>query len=183
MNVLEEIDLINGLKQQKEEAFIELVNLFKKKVINLCYSYTEDRDEAEDLSQEVFLSLYNSIRNFRGDSLLSTYIYKITLSKCIDYKRKRKIISLLTGFPQARKEISIDVDDKLYVRQIINGLNKDMKIVIILHYYIGLNYREISEVLNTSTKAVEGKIYRAKQKMRKEFEKEGYRICSKNGIL
>lgn len=70
-----ENELIKGLKLGSEDAFIELVEQYKKKIISLCYTYTNDYQEAEDISQEVFISIFNSIKNFRGECSLSTYIY------------------------------------------------------------------------------------------------------------
>lgn len=183
MKYLDSENLIYELKQKKESAFIELVNSYKKKVASLCFSYTEDVHEAEDLSQEVFISVFNHINGFRGECSLSTYIYRITISKCIDYKRKKSIKSFLTGLVQLEKSEETDLDDKYFVRQSINELSKDMKTVVILYYYIGLSYKEIGDILNISTKAVEGKLYRAKQKLKLKLEKGGYSTCSKSGII
>jgi RNA polymerase sigma factor (sigma-70 family) len=171
---VDEGQLIKALKNRDEDAFIEVVGKYRKKVASLCYSYTEDSYEAEDLSQEVFISLYNSMKNFRGESSLSTYIYKITVSKCIDYKRRRSIKSFLTGLLHLEKSSDEDLVDKNFVRDIIKGLPEELKTPVLLFYYTGLSQKEIAEILNTTAKAVEGRIYRAKQKIRHELEKEGY---------
>jgi RNA polymerase sigma-70 factor (ECF subfamily) len=169
-------EIIAGMRSGNENSFIEMVNNYKKKVISLCYSYTSDYQEAEDLSQEVFISLFKNIFNFRGDCSLSTYIYRITVSRCLDYKRKRSIKNFLTGLTgNVEKETAdADIDEKNYVQQCIKALKEDLRLPVVMHYYIGLNYNEIAEILNTSAKAVEGRIYRAKQKLRVEFEKGGY---------
>jgi RNA polymerase sigma-70 factor (ECF subfamily) len=180
---LEERDLVAGLKEGNEECFIRVVDLYKKKVISLCYSYTRDYQEAEDLSQEVFITIYNSIHGFRGDCSLSTYIYKIGVSRCLDFKRKKSIKNFLTGLINVQKDESIDVDDKNYIRQCVMSLPEELKTAVVLYYYVGLSQKEIGEVLNISQKNVEGKIYRAKQKLRVELEKGGYLACSKNGMI
>ena len=180
---MNEHELIEGLKIKDEECFLELVNKFKKKIVSLCYTYTLDFAEAEDLSQEVFLSLFNSINNFRGDSSLSTYIYKITLSKCADYKRKRSIKNFLSGLLNFQTNNGDDIDERNYIKECILSLPEDLKKAVILYYYIGLTQKEIGNILNISEKAVEGRIYRAKQKLRIEFEKEGYELCRKNETL
>jgi RNA polymerase sigma-70 factor (ECF subfamily) len=177
---LNEQDLIEGLKNRDEQCFLEVVNSFKKKILSLCYTYTEDYIEAEDLSQEVFISIYKSIANFRGEAALSTYIYRITLSKCMDYKRKRSIKNFLSGLLSFQASSEENIDDKNYVRECILALPEDLKKVIVLYYYIGLSQKEIGSILNISEKAVEGRIYRAKQKLKIEFEKEGYGLCRKN---
>jgi RNA polymerase sigma factor (sigma-70 family) len=180
---LDEDDLIGGLKIGDENCFIEIVNAYKKKLISLCYSYTSDYQEAEDLSQEVFISLFKSINNFRGDCSFSTYLYKITVSRCLDYKRKRSIKDFLTGLIPEQGARDDDIDEKNFIQECIKSLKNDLRLPIIFHYYIGLSYNEIGEILNTSPKAIEGRIYRAKQKLKIEFEKGGYEEWSRKGII
>lgn len=180
---MEEDELIFGLKKEDETCFLELVNSYKKKVISLCYSYAKDYQEAEDLSQEVFISVFKSIKNFRGDCSLSTYIYKITVSRCLDYKRKRSIKNFLTGLIPHEGHKDEDIDEKNFVRTCVCSLKDELRLPIIMHYYTGLNYKEIGEVLGISEKAVEGRVYRAKHKLKTEFEKGGYGQWSRNGII
>ena len=180
---MQEQEIIQGLKNRNNEVFLELVNSYKKKIISLCYSYTNDYYEAEDLSQEVFISLYNNINRFREECSLSTYIYRITVSRCLDYKRKKSIKGFLTGLLNNYKEDTIDYDDKNYVRDCINNLSEELKVPIVLYYYVGLSQSEIGNVLKISSKAVEGRIYRGKQKLKIEFEKEGYLLCGNKEMI
>lgn len=176
-------DIVKRLKNGDEECFITLVNEYKRRVISLCFSYAKDYQEAEDISQEVFLSLYKNIGSFREECSLSTYIYKITVSRCLDFKRKRSIKDFLTGLTGLSEKPDKDIDEKNFVQSCIKALKEDLKLPIILHYYIGLNYNEIGEILNTSAKAIEGRIYRAKQKLKTELMKGGYNEWSSKGII
>lgn len=178
-----EEEIVSGLKKGDEDCFIELVDLYKKKVISLCYSYTRDYQEAEDLSQEVFISIFRGINNFRGDCSFSTYIYKITVSRCLDYKRKKSIKGFLTGLISSEGARDEDVDEKNFVQQCIKSLKDELRLPVVLHYYVGLNFREIADILNTTEKAVEGRIYRARQKLKIEFEKGGYGEWSRREII
>jgi RNA polymerase sigma factor (sigma-70 family) len=181
---LEEHQIVERLKNKDNECFIELINQYKRKVISLCYAYTEDYFEAEDLSQEVFITLYNNIVKFREECSLSTYIYKISMSKALDYKRKRSLKGFLTGlFNTNIEQPQCDIDEKNYVRQCINSLTRDLKEAVVLYYYIGLNQKEISRVLNVSQKTIEGRIYRAKQKLRIEIQREDGTVCKKSGMI
>lgn len=180
---MSEEELIEGLKSRNEQAFIWLIELYKRKVISLCSSYTQDYHEAEDLSQEVFISLYNSINNFRKECSLSTYIYKIAVSRCLDYKRKTNIKSFLTGLFKNESTEDRDVDDRNFIREAIKSLPNDLKTPVVLFYYTGLSQKEIGEILKITTKTVEGRIYRAKQKLRLELEKGGYNVCSRNEMI
>lgn len=177
-----EEELLEKLKSGDKEAFIMLVDKYRKKVISLCYSYTGDYGEAEDLSQEAFLSLYKGIESFRGDSSLSTYLYRITINKCLSYKKRINLKEFVGGLFGYYKE-EVDYEEKAYVRQCIDALSKDLKTPVLLYYYLGLSYKEISEILNISERAVEGRLYRAKGKVKLKIEKEEGLIWSKNGIL
>lgn len=176
-------DIICGLKSGDESCFIELVNFYKKKVISLCYSYARDYQEAEDLSQEVFISIFKGISNFRGDCSLSTYVYKITVSRCIDYKRKKSIKNFLTGLVSLKSSQEDDIDEKNFIQHCIKSLKDELRLPIMLHFYIGLSFKEIAQVLNTTPRAVEGRVYRAKQKLRILYEKGGYEGCIKKEMI
>ena len=181
---MEEHQIVERLKNKDNECFIEIINQYKRKVISLCYAYTQDYFEAEDLSQEVFLALHNNIVKFREECSLSTYIYKISMSKALDYKRKKSLKGFLTGlFNINTAQSECDIDEKNYTRQCIIKLPEDLKQAIVLYYYIGLNQKEISQILNISQKAVEGRIYRAKQKLRIEIQREDVIVCKKSGIV
>lgn len=181
--LLDEKTLVEGIKNGDEESFIEVVDMFKRKILSLCYSYTKDYQEAEDLSQEVFIKLYNSIDNFRGECSLATYIYKITVSKCLDYVRKNRFKNLFTGLIKDEEDRTESFEDKGYIKQCIVALPEKFKTPVILHYYMGLSYKEIGDILNITAKNVEGRIYRAKQRLKKELESEGYFECSRNGMI
>ena len=81
---MEEKNLIKNLKLQDEDAFKYLVENYKDFVFNTCISIIQNIDDSDDISQEVFIQIYRSINNFKEKSSLSTWIYKITISKCFD---------------------------------------------------------------------------------------------------
>lgn len=182
---MDETEIISRLKMKDQDAFLYVVDSYKKKVASLCFSYTSDYYEAEDLSQEVFIALFNSIKNYRGECSLSTYLYKITISKCLDFKRKKSIKNFLTGLISISRDESEDqdLDEKNFIRQCISSLPQDLKAPLVLYYYIGLSQKEIGEILELSSRAVEGRIYRAKSKLKEKLEKEGYSACRQNGMI
>ncbi|MGH4125965.1 MAG: RNA polymerase sigma factor [Clostridium sp.] len=181
---MEDHQIVERLRNKDNECFIETINKYKRKVISLCYAYTQDYFEAEDLSQEVFIALYNNIVKFREECSLSTYIYKISMSKALDYKRKRSIKGFLTGlFNTNIQHNECDIDEKNHIRQCINSLPRDLKQVIVLYYYIGLSQKEIASVINISQKTVEGRVYRAKQKLKIEIQRGDITVCKKIGMI
>jgi len=180
---LEEDHIVEKLKAGNEDAMMEVIEKYKKKLISFCYYYTLNYHDAEDLSQEVFISLYNSVRNFRGDCSLSTYLYKIAVSRCMDYKRKKNIKNFLVGLFSYHKKVEGDFEEDNHVWQCILSLEENVKVSMLLYYYIGLSQAEIAEVLTISVKSVEGRIYRGKKKLKEKLEEGGSMPCNKIGTI
>ena len=82
--------MIDRLKSNDRNAFTELIALYKNSVMTTCYRFLLDKEDAEDISQDVFVEVFQSIHSFRGDAALSTWIYRITVTKCLDEIKRRK---------------------------------------------------------------------------------------------
>ena len=171
---------LQRLKTGDKLAFNELVILYKHSVINTCYRFLLNNEDAEDISQDVFVEIYLSIQNFRGDAKLSTWIYRITITKCLDEikkrNRKKRISSLgkllhlddvanwITGgkLPDADLETS---DTISIINKTLNLLPDNQRIAFTLSKIDGFTNQEIAEIMKTTTIAVESLIYRAKKKV------------------
>lgn len=180
---MKEDEILDGIRCGREESFLKLVDLYKKRIISLCYSYAGDFQEAEDLSQEVFITLYRNLPSFRGECSISTYLYRIAVSRCLDYKRRKSIRGFLTGLFQNEVCQEQDLDEKNHIRSCVLSLPEELKVPVILYYYMGLTQREIGEVLKLPPKTIEGRLYRAKKRLKKDIEKGDEFICSRNGIV
>ena len=90
MPVLNEWNLIERLKKGDEAAFKEIVESSQGLVYNTALGIVQNPEDAEDVTQEVFVQLYESIKSFKGESKLSTWLYRITVSKAMDHLRKKK---------------------------------------------------------------------------------------------
>jgi RNA polymerase sigma-70 factor, ECF subfamily len=172
--------LIDRLKNNDRTAFDELVTLYKYRVINTCYRFLLDKDDAEDVSQEVFIEVFQSIKSFRGDSKLSTWIYRIAVTKSLDEikkrNRKKRISSLgkilhlddvanwISGgkMPDADLETS---DKMAAINKALNQLPENQRIAFTLSKIDGFTNQEIADIMKTTTIAVESLIYRAKKKV------------------
>ena len=86
---MEDRDLVQEVLSGKNSAFRALVEEYQDRVFNACLNVLRDREDAEDVAQEVFIEVFNSLRSFRGDSKLSTWIYRIAVSKSLDLLRWR----------------------------------------------------------------------------------------------
>ena len=184
---MEEKDLIRKLKLKDEESFKFLVEKYKNKVYNTSLSIIQNSEDAEDLSQEVFIQIFKSINSFKQKSSLSTWIYRITLSKSFEYirfKRRKKRFSILVNF--FRKDGSIinipefehpgvlleKKEDSKLLFEAIDKLNYEQKTAYILKNIEGLSYKKISKIMNKSTSAIESLIFRAKKKLKIELKKK-----------
>ena len=82
---------INELGQGNREAYSQLIDDYEQKVFATCISFLPNKEDAEDIAQEVFLEVFKSIKKFKGNSKLSTWIYRITTNKCLEFIRKKKL--------------------------------------------------------------------------------------------
>jgi len=181
---MQETELVNKLKNGDEEAFRIIFNENHKKVVNACYRMVNDIETAEDLTQEVFIKVYSSIHQFRGESQLSTWIYRIAITKSLDHlraqKRKKRmaILKYLSGDEEHQIEIEapkdlnpdVIVDNSERMKILSNAINKlpeNQRVAFSLSKYDEMSSKEIAELLSTSVSAVESLIHRAKKNLEK----------------
>lgn len=183
---MQDSELINRLRNKDEEAFRIIFNDNHKKVVNACYRLVNDIDTAEDITQDVFIKVFYSIEQFRGDSQLSTWIYRIAITKSLDYlraqKRKKRlaILKYFSGNEEKQIEIEapedqrpdllIDNSERMKVlNEAINSLPENQRIAFSLSKYDEISTKEIAEVLTTTVSAVESLIHRAKKNLEKKL--------------
>ncbi len=171
-----ETEFIELLKQGEETSWRELVEEFKDKVFKTALSYIPFADEAEDLTQDVFVEVYKSIQNFRGDSSLSTWIFRITVNKAINYLKKNKKHHMSRSvedydvFEPSESEITSDASEifqqkeyRRIIQQAIRDIPERQASVFVLHKIEGKSYKEISDILNISVSSVESLMFRARK--------------------
>ncbi len=184
--MLDENILIQDLKEGKELAFKTIVDSYQNMVFNTCLSIVKSEEDAEDISQEVFVQVYQSIGSFKGESKLSTWIYRIATTKSLDHERKKKRKKRF-GFVKSifgdESEVMINppdfnhpgvaLDKKENAARLFKAIDKlpeNQKIAFILNKVEGLSYQEVSEVMEVSVSSVESLLHRAKNNLRKILE-------------
>ena len=188
---MQEKELIIKIKEGDKEAFSVLVNGFSQKVMNTCYKFLLNREDARDLSQEVFVEVFQSIGSFREESKLSTWIYRIAVTKCLDEIKKRKRKKRITSFGRllhldelanwisggSMPDKSIIEKERMdELMEALNVLPDSQRVAFTLSKIDGYSNPEIAEIMNTTTIAVESLVYRAKKRVSAELE----RILKKN---
>ena len=175
--------LILALQQKSEPAFKELVETFQDMVFNVCLGMLRDVEEAEESAQDVFIEVYKSVEGFRGESKLSTWIYRIATTKCLEKIRMRKakkrfaFLSSLSGDHQHDlKKLSnyvhpgVQMEQNENAKALFNAIEQladNQRIAFTLHKIEGLPYEEIAQVMNLSLSSVESLMFRAKQNLKK----------------
>lgn len=181
-------DWITKLKLGDRDTFREFVEEYKNKVLNTCYNFVRNVHDAEDVSQEVFIEIFNSIHKFKNNSQIGTWVYRITVSKCLDFlrkknqkKRKVQILSIFgikdfeheieSQAPQTPAEILESDDQTQIILSQIGKLPDNQRAALTLNKLENLSIREIAEILQTSETAVESLLQRAKANLKKKLSK------------
>ena len=190
---MNEKEIIEKLKHHDPQTIKEVVETHQKGIINLCYRFLQNREDAEDTAQEVFVELFRSIGRFRQQCKLSTWIYQIAVSKSLDQIRKKKrkkrltiIQSILLKENQAEQipaawenqpEFQSEKRERLRIlQQAIDSLNQNQKIAITLSKIEGISNKKVAEIMELSVSSVESLLFRAKSNLKKEL----YKFYEKN---
>jgi RNA polymerase sigma-70 factor (ECF subfamily) len=169
-----DLELIEQVKSGNDRAFSEIVNRYEKKVFFVAKRMLNDDDESADATQEVFIKLHDSLKKFRGEANLYTYIYRIATNVSISYLRKRKVravvrldevvSNMLTGGSEPQRDVDQDELRKL-VSKAVAGLPVQQRQVFILRFYEELSYEEIAQVMHRSLGALKANYFHAMKKI------------------
>lgn len=167
----EDFQLIEKFKLGNENAFTELVVKHKEKVRNLVYLTLGDVDYVDDISQDVFISVYHKLKEFRFESKFTTWLYRITVNKCRDYLRKKRVRSIFVAIKEVDYERggrtnadSIDIPN--LVRKAIKRLPEKLKVPLVLRDIDGYSYQEIADKLECEVGTVKSRIFRARETLK-----------------
>ncbi len=180
-------ELVEQLQQGNESAFSKLVDEWQDMVYNTAIGIVQNPQDADDITQEVFMQVYQSISSFKGESKFSTWLYRITLSKALDQEKKKKrkkrfaFVQQLFGNQGEELVQSIEfehpgilMEKKESAQALFKALKQipdNQRIAFTLHKLEGQSYLEIAEIMNTSLYAVESLMSRAKANLKKQLNK------------
>lgn len=184
---MDESELIKGIQQSDRQAFRILVETYQKMVVNTCLGIVHNQADAEDLAQDVFMEVFRTSGNFRGDSKLSTWLYRIATNRSLNFirntKRKRFWQSIEETFAGGRnnhREISENRGDqpdneinetqrKQVLYHAIDQLTEKQRVAFTLNKYEDLSYQQIAEIMEISLASVESLIHRAKKNLQDQL--------------
>ncbi len=182
--ILNEDEIVRALKAGNSSAYEMLVKTFQKKVYNTCLGLLQNEEDAEDICQEVFIAVFQSINQFKGEAKLSTWIYRITVTRSLEFlrmkKRKKRFAILQAIFTNEQGETKIQATNFVHpgvqlenkeraaiLFKTIDKLPENQKTAFILHKVEDLSYTEIAAVMKLSLSSVESLMFRAKQNLQK----------------
>jgi RNA polymerase sigma factor (sigma-70 family) len=187
-NRLSEQNFIKELQKGNQSAFGQLLDTYQQKVFGTCISFIPNKEDAEDVSQEVFIVVFKSIHQFKENSKLSTWIYKIATNKCLEFIRKKNAKKRFS-FMQTLLGNEIPFDKTNYFTEVnhpgillenqeksalifkaIDTLTESQRIIFTLAKIDEKSYQEIVEITGKSLSSVESILFRAKKALQQKLE-------------
>ena len=184
---IDDRELLRRITEKDLGAFKMLIDRFQNKVLGLCSRLLDNRQNAEDVAQDVFFQVYRSSGKFRHDCLVSTWIYRIAINRCRNFRRDNRKFSLWgelhrglsnEGWDEQALGASAEEDPESaweenetreLIRKAVASLPEKQKTMLILHKFEGHSYKEIAEILDVSLPSVESCLHRAKINLQKKL--------------
>lgn len=166
---------------EEEKLFKKIYDDNIRRIYNLCYGYLRNVEDAEDITQEVFVKVYKNLKQFKGDSSLQTWVYRIAVNEVLDFikhKRRKKRFGLVKQIisiegesenfeiPSRENESFEEFQKREVLLNAIRKLNSNQQRALILFYYGGFNHEEIAAIMKKTVSSVESLIFRAKKNLK-----------------
>lgn len=174
-------ELVKRAQKEDKEAFEELVRRHQARVFAVAGGILRNKEDVEDIAQQVFLKAYFSLKRFDQRAAFSTWLYKITVNECWDLLRKRKVRPLLYeadlseeqarqyGASEEKEERAQDVSERLEKRQelerLLGCLEERDRMMLVLKEVQGFSVEEIAEILGINGNTVKVRLFRARQRI------------------
>ena len=186
MDKLSDQHYINQIIQGDTNVFGVLVDRYKEMIFTLALRMIKNREEAEEVSQDTFIKIYNSLNKFKGDSKFSTWIYKIAYNTCLDRLKKNKkeentilidefsdnLVKTLDNAFSALEE----KERKQTIQNCLNLLSREENFLLTLYYFDDQNLDEIAKIMDINSNNVKVKLFRSRKKLavilKKQLEPE-----------
>lgn len=175
----EHTDIVQAVLAGQKEQFAHIVDEHKRLVYSILLRMTDDHEEANDLAQEVFVKVFRQLKQFKGKSKLSTWIYKITYFHGLSYLRKQKrwVGEEYYAHKESDDDIENDIaldDLKDHISECLNQLKPLERTAITLFYLDELSVKDVAEIMNISESYVKVTVHRAKKSLKELIKKEYY---------
>lgn len=176
----EEREAILACQRGEREAFDRLVERYQRDVYRLCYRYVNNHEDANDMAQEAFIRAYRAMGRFRGDSSFSTWLYRIAVNTCLNFRaaRRPERDELPESLPDGRESAAAGVEREQrarVVREAVRRLPDRQRATLILKIYHDLTHEEVAGILGSSVGTVKANLFHALANLRKLLGPEALR--------
>lgn len=178
MDVTEETDLIHQFLEGKQWAFDRLMNNYQKVVYRIALGMVGDHDEAADITQEVFIRVFRSLKYFKFEAAFSTWLHRIAINHSISYIRRKKLrdhISLYevsniikSSLGRPARDLALK-DLREQIERAITSLPPKQRAIFVMHYHEELPHKEIAQIMKRSEGAIKSSYCQAVKKLRKRL--------------
>lgn len=186
-----DVELVRRAQKGDEEAFRKLVEKYQSRVLSIIYGILRNRNDAEDIAQQVFAKVYQALKSFDFRSSFLTWLYKITVNECYDYLRKKRVRKLVYesdlpvdeesgNVPQwenreSEEQAPVPIDEAVAQRDFINKLlaklPEEDRMLLLLKEVEGYSIEDLAQLTGLNENTVKVKLFRARQKLLKLAEK------------
>ena len=185
-----EVAVVRRAQKGDQEAFREIVERYQAKVFSIIHGVVRNRNDAEDIAQQVFTKIYFSLPKFDFRSALVTWIYKITVNECYDYLRKRKARPLTLEADMSENHLRLidNMEDpsrnpakdlgrraelREYVTKLLDKLSEEERYLLVMKEMEGYAVEELARMVSLNENTVKVKLFRARQKLVKASKQSG----------
>jgi RNA polymerase sigma factor (sigma-70 family) len=175
MSIIPDQHYIDKILQGEVNSFAVLVDRYKDMIFTLGLKMVKNREEAEEVAQDTFIKVYNSLGKFKGDSKFSTWIYKIAYNTCLDRLKKNKKDDLNISIDESSAHLIKTMDTALNalednerkqtIQNCLNLLPSEENFLLTLFYFEDQSLEEIGKIMNINTNNVKVKLFRSRQKL------------------
>jgi len=169
--------LVQQCLKGKIQAFETLVLRHQKTIFNLVYRMCNDYDDAQDITQSVFIKVYENLKSYKSRYKFYSWIYRIAINDTINHLMKKKHS---TGLKETFKAINSDPSEtynqreiSTHVQRALMMLNSDYRTLLVLKHFQDCSYQEMSQILGIAEKTVKSRLYMARQQLAKILHKQG----------
>jgi len=163
-NQVDEDSLVEGARRNDMRAFEQLYRLHSGRIYGLCFRLCNDREMAEDLTQEAFVLAWRKLDSFRGESAFGSWLYRISTNVALSYLRKRKPLTTSLDYDDYEQvENSSPPEEQMNLEAAIGKLPDGARMVFVLYSIEGYSHNEISSTLKIATGSSKAQLHRARQ--------------------
>ena len=167
---------VRAFRSGDRRAFDELARAYRSRIQGICYRYTGNRADAEDLVQEVLLRVYRGLETFRGEASFRTWLFRITVNACLNWvAARRRSESLLDDLPDPRPSVVerlVKGQAAERVRRAVSGLPDRQRMTVLLRVYEDLSHKEISEIMDCPVGTVKANFFFALKNLQKRLREQ-----------